>query len=260
MNKRFLRLAAAGVLAIGFAGASACARADRPPSWAVGIFRGYNRKYNLDVELNIDSRGKATRVTWKRDSRDGRDYYLNRGRNYRQRGDSADGRWDRDELVFGKDRYRVDRTREGIYTIKTSDRDDTTDLRRTDSGIRDDRYRDDRYRYERYGDDRYRDERYRDDRYRDDRGTRGDVPSWAVGTFRGRSGKYDLDVELRISESGAVDRYIWNNGSKADSEHGRWEDGEIVFGKDHYRVIRSRDGIETEKRGDDTDVTNLRRR
>jgi len=173
----------------------------------------------------------VARATWKREpGRDG-DYYLDRSRSrYRARPDTADGRWDGEDLVFGKDRYRVERTRDGIYTVKTSDRDDTTDLRQMTAG------------------------------YRDDLRDRGYVPSWAIGTFRGRSRKYDLDVELRISESGNVDRYIWNNGSKADSEHGRWEDGEIVFGRDRYRVNRFRDGIETEKRGDDTDVTTLRRR
>src|SRR5262249_6798792 len=36
------------------------ANGQRPPSWLVGRFRGYNRKYRVDVELDITRRGEVT--------------------------------------------------------------------------------------------------------------------------------------------------------------------------------------------------------
>ncbi len=195
--------------------------AQRPPSWAVGVFRGSNRKYNLDVEINVSERGKATRVTWKR----GTD---------RERPDSVDGVWRDGQLVFGGDKYNVSRSGSGLYTVKENDREDTTDLRRSGSG----------------------------GGGGNGGGGSGDSrpPSWAVGTFRGRNDKYRLDVELRISRNGTVDRYIWNNDNKPDSERGKWDNDEIVFGKDRYLIYKSGNGIKTQKKGDSSDSTDLRRR
>jgi hypothetical protein len=198
-----------------------------PPRWAVGEFRGFNRKYRLEVELRIDRNGILRRWTWKRgESRNSDDF--------------VEGGWENGLLVFVGDRFRVERTNGGFIATKEADRNDVTEFRRAGGGV---------------------------DRTpvptRTPRDTDVRIPSWAVGTFRGPNRKYKLEVELRISRSGSVERSIWNRDKdrdKPDTATGRWEDGEIVVGGDHYTVEKTRDGIRTEKRSDNSDVTNLRRR
>lgn len=84
------------------------------PDWAIGTFRGFNRKYNLEVEINITARGAVHRVIW----------------NDKGRPDSADGNFQDNQLVFGRDRYDIFKAGSGVHTIKVGDERDETDFRR----------------------------------------------------------------------------------------------------------------------------------
>jgi hypothetical protein len=98
-------------------GTAAAAKADRQPSWAVGTFRGYNDKYDLDVWLRISRDGRVERA-------------IRKGRGDVER---SEGSWDDGRLAFGGDRFDVYQRGSGIRTVKVSDRGDVTTFRRTGS-------------------------------------------------------------------------------------------------------------------------------
>jgi hypothetical protein len=193
--------------------AAVAAKADRPPSWAVGTFRGYNDKYGLDVWLRISRDGRVERAIRK------------------GRGDAEVrvGSWEEGRLIFGRDRFDVERRRSGIVTVKVSDASDVTSFRATgdnDWPVADD-------------------------------GFGGGPPNWAVGSFHGYSDYYDGDMEVKIDSHGRVERTIHLRSSRR-GQTGSFRNGRIYIGGGVYQVSRISDGIRLTNVNTPRDSTDLR--
>ncbi len=192
---------------------AAAAQTERPPSWAVGTFRGYNDKYGLDVWLRISRDGRVERAVRK------------------GRGDAelSEGSWGDGRIIFGRDRFDVERRRSGIVTVKVSDRGDVTTFRATGSN--------------------------------DWPVTDGDFgvrpPGWAVGTFHGYSDYYDGDVEVKIDSNGRVERTILLRSSRR-GQTGSFRNGRIHIAGEVYQVSRISDGIRMTNVNTSRDTTELR--
>ena len=67
---------------------------------------------------------------------------------------------------------------------------------------------------------------------------RDEVPSWAVGTFRGYDSRERTDIEIRVSPSGTVDGFADDNRFS-----GRWGDGRLDLGKFQFDLKRTNRGF-----------------
>jgi hypothetical protein len=196
---------------------------DRPPSWATGKFSGVSRKYRLRVDLSISSDGSAERTVWQPNG-GGRD--------------TARGSWRDGQVVFGRDRFNITRSGNGVRMVKDGDRNDLTDLKAgwPDEG----------------------DPGRPDNPNPSNPGGLDRPPSWAVGTFSGQSRKYDLDVEITIARTGSIERTVWSGRGSGNRSTGVWQDDQLRFGKDRYWLNRRGDSFRMVKVGDDSDITDLR--
>jgi len=79
---------------------------DRVPSWAIGRFKGHNRKYKVDTELTIRRDGSVTSHS--------------RFDSGKRTTDS--GTFRRGQIRVGSGTYDVESARDGIRLIQTTDR------------------------------------------------------------------------------------------------------------------------------------------
>ncbi|MCC6446402.1 MAG: hypothetical protein IT210_23495 [Armatimonadetes bacterium] len=179
------------------------------PSWAVGTFSGYSDLYASRVELTIYQNGTVSSTNRAED-----------GKVTRASGNYADGR-----IALGKVGFYVSRSGSGIRITQVDDPRHRIDLRRGWIGGGYDRD----------------DEGYTPSladilsgRY----GNREKPPSWAVGTWRGYSRLYNMDVVLTVSRNGAV-----SVGSKGDSASGSYRNNRIVADSKTFIVERTRGGL-----------------
>jgi hypothetical protein len=197
--------------------AAVAAKADRPPSWAVGTFRGTNEKYNLEVWLRISANGRVDRAI----------------RKGREVAEVREGSWENGELVFGRDRFEVERRRAGIMTIKVSDANDVTTFRQVGNN---------EWQWE----------------GGESGGGSDNPPNWSVGTFRGFSDYHDGEMEVKIDRNGRVERTITVRGNR-NTRTGYYRGGRIVVGNDTYRLSSATDGIRLTNTESSRDSTELRR-
>jgi len=81
-----------------------------------------------------------------------------------------------------------------------------------------------------------------------------DVPSWAVGTFRGFDENEGVDVELTIHPGGSVSGVAGGN-----SFSGRWEGDRLQAGRKRFRVERSGNGFQAVDESNRDSRVNFRR-
>jgi hypothetical protein len=93
--------------------------ADRPPSWAVGTFRGFNRAYDAEVEITITPRGDVTART-----------FLPNGKVTTQR-----GTYDLDQITLDKYSFYISRISNGFRLVQVEDETNTVNYRRSGSSI-----------------------------------------------------------------------------------------------------------------------------
>ncbi len=87
---------------------------DAPPSWARGVFEGYNAKLRANIEVNLDNRG-----------------YLKATFRYRDgRRETKDGWYRGGKIVIGGVTYTATQTREGYRLNNVSDASDGTIYRK----------------------------------------------------------------------------------------------------------------------------------
>jgi hypothetical protein len=73
---------------------------------------------------------------------------------------------------------------------------------------------------------------------------RGDVPDWAIGTFRGYNPVYNTDVELTITPKGKAVGFI--NGVRRE---GYYRNNQLRFGNTTFYLDRERNGFRTTRAG-----------
>lgn len=194
--------------------------ADPPPAWIIGNYKGYNRKYKVDVELRINYDGTVST---------------------RARGDDGkvsteSGYYREGQLVIGSSSYYAERQRDGLRLTQTNDRSNTTEYRRRDIGDRP------------------------PNRPLPDRPSRpGSVPSWLIGTFRGYNSKYRVDVELTIERSGDITSLGRQSNGKQTKETGYYSNDQLIIGRNAYYVDRQGDGIRVTEVNDRDNTATYRR-
>ncbi len=80
------------------------------------------------------------------------------------------------------------------------------------------------------------------------------VPDWAVGTFEGYNRNFGAPVRLRVAPHGKVVARV-----EGQRFRGHWEDGNIVIGRNEFRVRREGRGFRTIERGDRNNVVHYTR-
>lgn len=181
----------------------------RPPEWALGTFRGYNRKYRNDVEMTVARDGRVTALLTERN-----------GKETRQSGSYRNGK-----IELGNRTYAVDRSGSGIRMTEVGDRSHRIEL--TERGGRPGRDYDDPVT----GGDGDRGDRY-------DR-----PPSWAVGTFEAHNERYNSDVEMTVSRDGRVTSRITDSNGKVTLIRGSYRNGRIEQDGKRYEVERTGRGL-----------------
>ncbi|MCS6775713.1 MAG: hypothetical protein RMJ43_01980 [Chloroherpetonaceae bacterium] len=201
-------------------GMPACAKSllpafqDRPPVWAVGTFRGVNRKYRNHVEVTITDRGEV------------------RVRTTDERGNTsrAEGGFRGERITVDNNTYRVEQIFRGIRIVQENDPANWMNLSRIsgEGGYGELPARGD------HGDELY---------YRR-------PPVWALGTFRGYNRKYQNDVELTLSSNGRVTARLTEISGRVTRQSGQWRNGRIELGSRVFDVERSGDGMVLTEVGD----------
>jgi hypothetical protein len=194
-----------------------------PPSWLVGVYQGYNRKYNLNIDLYINGNGRIT----------------SKGRQPNGGMTSQGGYYRNNRLYIGDSSYRYDRTRDGIRLTEERDRSNQTDYRRIGgnggsggSGG-----------------------------WPGGGGGGGDTrpPSWLVGTFTGYNQKNRLDMTLRIDALGrATATGRRPNGSQI-TQAGRYRNGNLILDNREYDIDRRGSGFRLTERRNRSNRTDYNR-
>ena len=73
---------------------------------------------------------------------------------------------------------------------------------------------------------------------------RGDVPDWAIGTFRGYNPVYNTDVELTITPEGKAFGFV--NGMRRE---GYYRNNQVRFGNTTFYLDRERNGFLASRAG-----------
>lgn len=187
---------------------------DLPPAWAVGTFRGVNRKYRNNVEMIITGRGEVDVRT--SDERGGTS--------------RARGGFHGEHIIVDKNTYRVEQIFRGIRVVQESDPSNWMNLNRIsgEGG---------------YGESPSQWDHSDESDYRR-------PPAWALGAFRGYNQKYRNDVELTVASNGRVTARLTEANGRVTRQSGQWGNGRITLGNRLFDVTRSGDGIMLTEVGD----------
>lgn len=197
--------------------------AQRPPSWAVGSFDGYNRLYDSDIQLTITNNGQVTaRIR------------SNNGDRTTQYGVYRNGRISLSNVWF--DVSRSDNN--GLRTYQVNDRNNWMEYRRTGSG-----------NWGGSGGSGGIGENRPPDA----------PPSWARGSFEGYNKLYEATIDLTIDSRGYLKARISYRDGRRVNQDGWYRGGKMVVGGTTFTCTRLGDGFRLVQVGDADNAVSYRR-
>ncbi|MCC7433073.1 MAG: hypothetical protein IT363_00190 [Methanoregulaceae archaeon] len=176
----------------------------RPPSWLVGEFDGYNRKMDADINLKVNSVGVVTASI----------RYAN-GRRVTELGAYRNG-----QFSIGKTWYQASQIENGLRAQQTNDRNNWMEFRRHGSGTGS------------------------GSGWNGVGTQPPDVPpTWAQGRFEGYSQRYRADLELTIDNRGYLKALFVYRDGRRETKNGWYRGGKIVIGGVTYKTTKTNDGF-----------------
>lgn len=203
----------------GSGGSGGGAIIQRPPSWLVGEFDGYNRRMDADINLKVNALGVVTASI----------RYAN-GRRVTELGAYRNG-----QFSIGKTWYTVSQIDNGLRAQQVNDRNNWMEYRRhgsTSGGG-----------WGSGGGTQPPDV----------------PPTWAQGRFEGYSQRYRADIELTIDNRGYLKALFVYRDGRRETKNGWYRGGKIVIGGVTYKTTKTGDGFRLAAQDSPLDTATYRR-